>query len=459
MRTVTKCLAILVVLFLPATVLAQASLTGTARDGSGAVLPGVTVEASSPALIEKTRTAVTDGTGQYRIIDLRPGTYEVTFTLTGFSTVKREGIELTGSFVATINADLKVGALAETITVTGETPVVDVQSAKREVVLNNDVIQTLPATRSAGALLNAVAGLQVDTNGPALSPTMTFFNAHSSTINSNFVAGEGRYTVNGFPVSASRSGGPSSYVYDTANAQEVGVTVGGGIGESDIGGPSMNIIPKSGGNAFKGSAFLSSAGTWSSGDNLTTDLKALNPNLQADARHHERVRLERSLRRTDRQGPPLVLRLLPRARHADCAGRHRGEQVRRRPAALGLGGGQSNDHAPRAGSPDDHRPHHGAAQQEPLLVQLGVPAPLRGHAAEGRHAGLPRPRRGLDRSRQQRGAHPDVARSDVHRRTRIFRRAVLRQPGHVDDGGEQQAAVRSRLSGVPVPADLRASAA
>jgi len=281
MRTVTKYLLALVVLLLPATVFAQATLTGTVHDASGAVLPGVTVEASSPALIEKAKAAVTDGTGQYRIIDLRPGTYEVAFTLTGFSTVKREGIELTGSFVATVNADLKVGALAETITVTGETPVVDVQSAKREVTLNNDVIRTLPVTRSAGALLNAVAGLQVDTNGPALSPTMTFFNAHSSTINSNFVAGEGRYTVNGFPVSASRSGGPSSYVYDTANAQEVGVTVGGGIGESDIGGPSMNIIPKSGGNAFKGSAFINSAGTWSSGNNLSSDLQALNPNLKS----------------------------------------------------------------------------------------------------------------------------------------------------------------------------------
>jgi len=278
---ILKCLAVLVVLLLPASVFAQATLTGTVHDASGAVLPGVTVEASSPALIEKTKSAVTDGTGQYRIIDLRPGTYEVSFTLTGFSTVKREGIELTGSFVATVNADLKVGALAETITVTGETPVVDVQSAKRETVLNNDVIRTLPVTRSAGALLNAVAGLQVDTNGPALSPTMTFFNAHSSTINSTFVAGEGRYTVNGFPVSASRSGGPSSYVYDTANAQEVGVTVGGGIGESDIGGPSMNIIPKSGGNQFKGSAFINTAGSWSSSNNLSADLQALNPNLKS----------------------------------------------------------------------------------------------------------------------------------------------------------------------------------
>src|SRR5437667_4992662 len=162
-RTVQRFVLFVVVGLCPSFLYAQGSITGIVKDNTGAVLPGVTVEASSPALIEKTKAAVTDGTGQYRIVDLRPGTYEVTFTLTGFSTVKREGIELTGSFVATINADLKVGALAETITVTGETPVVDVQSAKRETVLNNDVIRTLPVTRSAGALLNAVAGLQVDT--------------------------------------------------------------------------------------------------------------------------------------------------------------------------------------------------------------------------------------------------------------------------------------------------------
>src|ERR1041384_1515315 len=251
MRIVTKCLAVLVLLLLPASAFAQATLTGTVKDASGAVLPGVTVEASSPALIEKTRTAVTDGSGQYRIIDLRPGTYSVTFTLTGFNTVKREGVELTGTFVASINAEMKVGGIQETITATGETPVVDVQNAKRELTMNQEVINTLPVTRAAGALLNAVPGLQVDTNGTALAPTMTFFNAHSSTINSGFVAGEGRYTVNGLPVSASRSGGPSSYVYDTVNAQEIGVTVGGCIGEDAVGGPVMNIVPKSGGNSFK----------------------------------------------------------------------------------------------------------------------------------------------------------------------------------------------------------------
>src|SRR5215467_6986858 len=100
---------------LPALAFAQASITGVVKDSSGAVLPGVTVEASSPVLIEKTRSTVTDGEGLYRIIDLRPGTYTVTFTLTGFNGVKREGIELTGSFVATVNAEMKVGAVTETI--------------------------------------------------------------------------------------------------------------------------------------------------------------------------------------------------------------------------------------------------------------------------------------------------------------------------------------------------------
>ena len=110
MRILTKCVLALAVSLLPATVFAQASLTGTVRDASGAVLPGVTVEASSPALIEKTRTAVTDGSGQYRIIDLRPGTYSLTFTLAGFSTVKRDNIELTGTQTLTIPIEMRVGA-------------------------------------------------------------------------------------------------------------------------------------------------------------------------------------------------------------------------------------------------------------------------------------------------------------------------------------------------------------
>src|SRR5258705_6613987 len=149
----TRIVLILVCLvLLPASAFAQASITGVVKDTSGAVLPGVTVEAASPVLIEKIRTAVTDGRGQYRIVDLRAGTYTVTFTLTGFSTLKREDIELTGSFTATVNGDLKVGALSETITVSGETPIVDVQSARRQATIAGDVIAAIPSSRAYGAI-------------------------------------------------------------------------------------------------------------------------------------------------------------------------------------------------------------------------------------------------------------------------------------------------------------------
>jgi hypothetical protein len=278
MRSVLRSATALLVLLLPATLFAQGSLTGIVRDNTGAVLPGVTVVASSPVLIEKSKSTVSDNSGQYRIIDLRPGTYELTFTLSGFSTVRRQNIELQGSQTLTFPIEMKVGGLTETVMVTGDTPVVDVQNAQRELVIQQDVIQSLPAARAAGSLLNITPGLQVDNNGLALSPTMTFFNAHSSRSNSTSVAGEGRMAVNGFTVAAARSGGVSSYVYDTANAQEVALTVGGGLGESDIGGPVMNLIPRAGGNRFAGTAFLNFAGDWSRSNNLDDHLRSLGLN-------------------------------------------------------------------------------------------------------------------------------------------------------------------------------------
>ena len=117
--------AVLASALLPSAVWAQASITGTVKDASGAVLPGVAVEASSPALIERVRSVVTDGAGEYRIVDLRPGVYTVTFTLPGFSPFRREGLELAGSFTAVVNAELKVGAIAEAVTVTSASPIVD----------------------------------------------------------------------------------------------------------------------------------------------------------------------------------------------------------------------------------------------------------------------------------------------------------------------------------------------
>src|SRR5690242_1489885 len=121
-------LAALVLVLLPATARAQSAIGGTVKDTTGAVMPGVTVEASSPVLIERSKTAVSDAEGNYKIVDLRPGTYTLTFTLEGFSTVKREGLELPSNFTMTNNAELKVGALEEALTVTGSSPVVDVQS-------------------------------------------------------------------------------------------------------------------------------------------------------------------------------------------------------------------------------------------------------------------------------------------------------------------------------------------
>src|SRR5882672_2825201 len=110
---------LLVLLLLPATAYSQAAITGVVRDTSGAVLPGVNVEATSPVLIEKVRSVPTDDGGLYKLLDLRPGTYAVTFSLPGFATVRREGIDLPASFTATLNVEMRVGAMEETVTVTG----------------------------------------------------------------------------------------------------------------------------------------------------------------------------------------------------------------------------------------------------------------------------------------------------------------------------------------------------
>src|SRR5436190_971915 len=158
MLAVLACLVLL-----PSLAAAQSQIAGTVKDESGGVLPGVTIEAASPALIEKSKSAVTDANGRYTIVDLRQGTYKVTFTLTGFQTVVRDNVELPANFTATINADMKVGALEETITVSGQTPLVDVQQAAKTQVLTRDLIDSLPSTRNLQAVGTFVPGIRLTT--------------------------------------------------------------------------------------------------------------------------------------------------------------------------------------------------------------------------------------------------------------------------------------------------------
>ena len=259
-------------LLFPVLAQAQATLAGVVRDNTGAVLPGVTVEATSPVLIEKARTAVTDGSGQYRITDLEPGIYSVSFTLSGFNVTKRDNLEVRGSGVIPINAELRIGALQETITVTGESPLVDTQTTRRETVLTSETLQTLPATRTYGALLNAIPGLSTNTGslGAMATPDMTFFTANGGRQNG------GQVQIDGMPVAASfNGGGVSTFTYDVANAAEMQVLVSGGLGEAENGEPRINLVPQSGGNAFRGQGFYSGAGKWSASSNISPELTAV----------------------------------------------------------------------------------------------------------------------------------------------------------------------------------------
>jgi hypothetical protein len=268
-------LAVACLVLISGSAYAQTALAGVVKDSSGAVLPGVTVEATSSVLLEKARSAVTDATGLYRIPDLPPGKYGVTFTLTGFATVKREDVEVTGGGVVSINADMKVGSVSETITVTGETPVVDVQtSAKREIVLAGNVVETLPASRGYGNILATVPGIQATGLDVSSAVSTNFFTARGGRGN------EGTVQIDGMNVgSAFNGGGVAGFGYPIGESSEIQVTIAGGLGETDRGGPAFNLIPKTGGNSFSGTGFLSTAGAWSQGNNLNATLTGYGLNI------------------------------------------------------------------------------------------------------------------------------------------------------------------------------------
>ena len=247
-------LALALVVSIPMAAYAQATLSGLVRDTSGAVLPGVTVEAASPVLIEKARTATTDGTGRYQIVDLRPGSYSVTFTLQGFSVVKREMVELTGTSTTTVNADLRVGNLQETVTVTGETPIVDTQSSTRQAVLNKDIIDALPTSRNAFALGVLIPGMNVRNGfgpvtdvGGATGPDTLALSIHGGKTEDQ------RLLVNGVALSTMIGGGWGGGAIPNMSGQsEIAYDYSAVDATISTGGVRINFIPRDGCNRFSG---------------------------------------------------------------------------------------------------------------------------------------------------------------------------------------------------------------
>jgi hypothetical protein len=270
-RRVTFPLAAVTALLLsPALVHAQSAISGVVRDTSGGVLPGVTVEASSPVLIEKSRTVFTDGQGQFAIVDLRPGVYTVTFTLPGFNTFVRQGLELPADFTATIQAEMRVGALEESVTVTGQSPVVDVASTARVQVLNREVLDTIPTGRQIYAMAQLVTGINLNQPdvGGSRAMQQTYMSTRGLTSANNIVQLDG-LMINGLD----GDGAVQQYI-NNAVVQEMTYQTAGAGAEISPGGVRVNIIPLDGGNSFSGAFF----GGWANGDwqsnNLTDSLRA-----------------------------------------------------------------------------------------------------------------------------------------------------------------------------------------
>jgi hypothetical protein len=262
---------------IPAVASAQSAIGGAVRDTTGAVLPGVNVEASSPALIEKTRAVVTDAAGQYKIIDLRPGEYTVTFVLAGFNTVRREGIIVATETTAQVSAEMKVGAIEETITVSGQTPVVDVQSASAQrTVMSRDVMDAMPTARNIGAIGILVPGtglqaggggfLAYDVGGTGLLQQSPL-SYHGS--NDSVMAVDGMRMNN-----LCGSGQFSAMYWSDAMFSEISYASGADSAEMGQSGLRINMIPKDGGNAFKGTFFGNYGNRAMQAINLDDDLRA-----------------------------------------------------------------------------------------------------------------------------------------------------------------------------------------
>ncbi|MFN7985489.1 MAG: carboxypeptidase regulatory-like domain-containing protein [Vicinamibacterales bacterium] len=276
MKCVSRLAWALLMLALPVLAYAQqgSTIAGTVRDTSGAVLPGVTVEVSSPALIEKTRSAVTDGEGKYSIVQLRPGTYSVVFTLPGFSTIKRDNLELTSDFTATVNADMKVGGVEETITVAATSPIVDVQSITQRTVMTRDVMDSIPTGRNIQAIGIMIPGTSLAAGGGgALSRDVGGSGNLQQSPLQYRGSGDTVQTIEGLRLNNLCAQGAYSGVYwNDGSFQEISYVTGADSAEMGQGGMRVNMVPRDGGNVFKGTVVGNYAdGKWAS-DNLRSNL-------------------------------------------------------------------------------------------------------------------------------------------------------------------------------------------
>jgi hypothetical protein len=262
-------------LLLPALASAQALIAGVVRDTSGAVLPGVTVEASSPALIEKVRTGVTDNNGRYQIVELRPGPYTVTFTLAGFSTFKRDGVVLSGAAATAVDAELRVGALEETITVTGETPLIDVSTLTKQQVLSADLVDALPSARNYVTLARMVAGTSASGNGADDVGGSLIQDVGGSLLTHGSRTTDQRVTANGVNTMTLQAGGNiGGQTPDVGSAAEVTIDTNSLSADLPTGGVRINFIPRDGGNRFANSAFFNFSNETLQGDNFSSALQA-----------------------------------------------------------------------------------------------------------------------------------------------------------------------------------------
>ena len=395
---------------IPALAQERASIVGVVQDSTGAVMPGVTVEAASPALIEQVRTAVTDSSGRYAVIDLRPGTYTVTFTLPGFKAVKREGIVLEGAFTAQVNIALSVGAVEETVTVTGQSPIVDTQSTQNQAVLNRNVLDVLPAARTMQGGAALVPGVSFYSQG--FVSTMSI---HGSATADQHIFFDGMNIGQNLTGTGSQGNGVT--VNELAQTELV-YDAGSQSAENPLGGVRMDSIPKEGGNTLRRRL-----------------AHARLARLVSERQHHERaeavhlgqhaarlqLRHERGLRRPDQEEQAVVPVRAARVAHQQP---HRVSQRRAAELPQRHTGGVGRLHrAARDGALDGA----GDAEEQGRLGVLQV---------AGRHAAV---RRRLRRHEQQRGR--------LHRAGSgvcAAAAAAVRQPGEVDLADQQPAAARGR---------------